>query len=213
MGFIYLFIFVIIKRIIKEEYHELRKNRPQKAERPDFPHLDAWKKAHVSLIRAAFISLIALCICVICLGFGSYKGVIDNTPDVDDIDISRWAMQHSSMTARATRSANLPPPSSNCLPVSIDQIPLDLQHAVVAIEDERFYEHNGIDVRGILRAASRVLTTGSPSEGASTITQQLLKNNVFTNWIQSPPGWNGLPVNSRSSIWPFRWKKRSMTRT
>ena len=52
----------------------------------------------------------------------------------------------------------------------------------MAIEDERFYEHNGIDVRGIARAAMKALTTGNFSEGASTITQQLLKNNVFTDW-------------------------------
>ena len=140
------------------------------------------KKAHVSLIRAAFISLIALCICVICLGFGSYKGVIDNTPDVDDIDISPLGYATFLYDGEGNQIRKLTAPSSNRLPVSIDQIPLDLQHAVVAIEDERFYEHNGIDVRGILRAASRVLTTGSLSEGASTITQQLLKNNVFTNW-------------------------------
>ena len=61
---------------------------------------------------------------------------------------------------------------------------MDLQHAVVAIEDERFYEHNGIDVRGILRAFVKNLSSGNLSEGASTITQQLLKNNVFTNWTQ-----------------------------
>ena len=73
-------------------------------------------------------------------------------------------------------------PDSNRLPVTLDQIPVDLQHAVVAIEDERFYEHNGIDVKGILRAGMKALTTGDFSEGASTITQQLLKNNVFTNW-------------------------------
>lgn len=73
-------------------------------------------------------------------------------------------------------------PDSNRLPVTLDQIPEDLQHAVVAIEDERFYEHNGIDVKGILRAGVKAITTGDFSEGASTITQQLLKNNVFTNW-------------------------------
>ena len=54
----------------------------------------------------------------------------------------------------------------------------------MAIEDERFYEHNGIDVRGILRAFVRNISSGDLSEGASTITQQLLKNNVFTNWTQ-----------------------------
>jgi len=56
-------------------------------------------------------------------------------------------------------------PNANRLPVSIDQIPEDLQHAVVAIEDERFYEHNGIDVRGILRAGVKALTTGSLFRG------------------------------------------------
>ena len=63
-------------------------------------------------------------------------------------------------------------------------IPENLAHAFVAIEDERFYEHNGIDVRGILRAFVKNLSSGDLSEGASTITQQLLKNNVFTNWTQ-----------------------------
>ena len=52
----------------------------------------------------------------------------------------------------------------------------------MAIEDERFYEHNGIDVMGIIRAGVTGLRNGRFSEGASTITQQLLKNNVFTEW-------------------------------
>ena len=49
-------------------------------------------------------------------------------------------------------------------------------------EDERFYDHNGIDLRGIVRAGIKGVTTGHFSEGASTITQQLLKNNVFDGW-------------------------------
>lgn len=59
---------------------------------------------------------------------------------------------------------------------------MDLQHAFVAIEDARFYEHNGIDIRGIFRAGVTAIVTGDLSQGASTITQQLLKNNFFTNW-------------------------------
>ena len=47
--------------------------------------------------------------------------------------------------------------AENRVPVKINQIPKDLQHAFIAIEDERFYEHNGIDMRGILRAASITL--------------------------------------------------------
>jgi len=61
--------------------------------------------------------------------------------------------------------------------VEIDQIPLHVQNAFVAIEDERFWEHNGVDIRGIGRATHRLLESGGArTEGASTITQQLIKN-------------------------------------
>ena len=59
------------------------------------------------------------------------------------------------------------------------QLPDDLVNAFIAIEDSRFYEHNGIDLKGILRAAYVGITNGRFSEGASTITQQLIKNNVL----------------------------------
>ena len=57
-----------------------------------------------------------------------------------------------------------------------------LADAFVAIEDKRFYEHNGIDIQGIIRAAFIVLQERDLSQGASTITQQIIKNNVFDNW-------------------------------
>ena len=57
-----------------------------------------------------------------------------------------------------------------------------MQNAFVAIEDERFYDHNGIDLHGIGRAFISGLSKGRFSEGASTITQQLIKNNVLTSW-------------------------------
>ena len=140
------------------------------------------KRARVSFIRVLFVSLIALCIAVTCLGVGSFRGVIDNAPDVNDIDIMPLGYATFLYDDAGNQIRKLAAPDSNRLPVTLDQIPVDLQHAVVAIEDERFYEHNGIDVKGILRAGVKAITTGDFSEGASTITQQLLKNNVFTNW-------------------------------
>lgn len=140
------------------------------------------KRARVSFIRVLFVSLIALCIAVTCLGVGSFRGVIDTAPDVDDIDIMPLGYATFLYDDAGNQIRKLAAPDSNRLPVTLEQIPVDLQHAVVAIEDERFYEHNGIDVKGILRAGMKALTTGDFSEGASTITQQLLKNNVFTNW-------------------------------
>ena len=119
---------------------------------------------------------------VVCLGIGSFRGVIAGAPHVNDVDISPLGYATFLYDDQGTQMRQLSAPTSNRLPVSLEQIPVNLQHAVVAIEDERFYEHNGIDVRGIARAAVKAITTGNFSEGASTITQQLLKNNVFTDW-------------------------------
>lgn len=64
--------------------------------------------------------------------------------------------------------------------VTIDRIPLFLQQAVVAVEDARFYEHGGIDVRGIARALVKDVVKRRLAEGGSTITQQLIKNRYLT---------------------------------
>ena len=64
--------------------------------------------------------------------------------------------------------------------VSIDRIPVFLQKAVVAVEDARFYEHGGIDVRGIARALMKDVVKGKLVEGGSTITQQLIKNKYLS---------------------------------
>ncbi len=64
--------------------------------------------------------------------------------------------------------------------VDISDIPLDLQHATVAIEDSRFYHHVGVDVRGIGRAVVENLRKGRISQGGSTLTQQLARNVYLT---------------------------------
>ena len=60
------------------------------------------------------------------------------------------------------------------------ELPKDYINAVVAVEDRRFFEHNGIDVISIARAVGKDITTLSLAEGGSTITQQLAKNTYFT---------------------------------
>jgi penicillin-binding protein 1A len=66
-------------------------------------------------------------------------------------------------------------------PVSIERIPKTLQRATVAIEDQRFYEHGGIDDQSIIRAAVTDLEAGEAVEGGSTITQQLVRNLCIQN--------------------------------
>ena len=66
-------------------------------------------------------------------------------------------------------------------PVTIDQVPKDMINAFVSIEDARYWEHAGVDFRGIARAVVKALKTGSVSEGASTITMQLARNLFLTS--------------------------------
>ncbi|MBK5228971.1 MAG: transglycosylase domain-containing protein, partial [Actinobacteria bacterium] len=63
--------------------------------------------------------------------------------------------------------------------IPLSKIPEEMQHAVVAIEDERFYEHNGVDFKAILRAMVTNLAEGSIKEGGSTITQQYVKQAII----------------------------------
>jgi 1A family penicillin-binding protein len=65
--------------------------------------------------------------------------------------------------------------------VSIDRIPAFLQQALLAVEDSRFYEHNGIDYRGIARAVVTDVLKGKMAQGGSTITQQLIKNKYLNS--------------------------------
>jgi penicillin-binding protein 1B len=69
----------------------------------------------------------------------------------------------------------------NRSPVTLQQIPQHLQDAVVASEDSRFWHHPGVDPIGILRALTRNLRSKGVSEGASTLTQQLVKNYFLTS--------------------------------
>jgi penicillin-binding protein 2A len=66
--------------------------------------------------------------------------------------------------------------SSRIEPVSGKQIPLIMKQAIIAVEDRRYYEHKGVDLRSITRAIYQDFRSGDFSEGGSTITQQLAKN-------------------------------------
>ena len=66
--------------------------------------------------------------------------------------------------------------NQNRVVVPLKRVPKVMQNAILAVEDERFYEHNGVDVKGLLRAAVRNSQAGEVQQGGSTITQQYVKN-------------------------------------
>jgi penicillin-binding protein 1A len=70
-------------------------------------------------------------------------------------------------------------------PVGWSSIPANLRNATVAIEDQRFYKHNGVDVTGIFRAAIKDITHGAALQGGSTITMQLVRNLYLGNDLRT----------------------------
>ena len=137
-------------------------------------------------LTALKIFLVLLLFCVIlgtAAGVGMIKGLIASAPNIDSLSVAPAESATYIYNTGNKPVQKLAESTSNRILVKLDQIPEDLQHAIVAVEDERFYKHHGIDIQGIARAAVIGITSGDFSEGASTITQQLIKNNVFTDWV------------------------------
>ena len=133
----------------------------------------------IFLLKIALAMFLILCFVGFAIGIGFVRGAIDAAPSLDILDVQPQGYASQIYDADGNLMQTLVMEGSNREEVSFDQLPDDLVNAFIAIEDSRFYEHNGIDLKGILRAAYVGITSGRFSEGASTITQQLIKNNVL----------------------------------
>lgn len=120
-----------------------------------------------------------------CLVIGMASAIIETSPEVSDISIAPSDYPTKILDSEGNVIQTLVTTGSNREAVDIDTLPEHLKWAFIDLEDERFYEHNGIDIKGIVRAGYVLLTTLHASQGASTITQQVLKNNVFTTWTDA----------------------------
>ena len=67
-----------------------------------------------------------------------------------------------------------------CTPVTLAKVPPDLINAIIATEDHRFFQHPGVDIRGLVRAAVSLIVTGEKDQGGSTITMQVARNFFLT---------------------------------
>lgn len=139
-------------------------------------------KSFVSILKIFLYIVLLLIITAGFLLLGTVHGIIKSAPSIDDVSIVPSSYSTTVYNSDNKEIAKLITSGSNRIKVSLDQVPTHLRWAFIDTEDARFYEHNGIDIQGIGRAAFIAITTLDPSEGASTITQQVLKNNVFTDW-------------------------------
>ena len=140
------------------------------------------RKIAFTFVQVFLVAIIGAAIIGTSAGIGAFKGVLATAPDISNIDVTPTGFSTFVYDIEGNQIQKLVSTDSNRIPVTIDMVPQDLKDAFVAIEDSRFYDHNGIDIKGIIRAGVVGIQNRHFSEGASTITQQLLKNNVFTDW-------------------------------
>ncbi len=136
----------------------------------------------VSALKIVLVGALSVVIVGACFGIGAFKGILSAAPDVDPAAVLPRGFATVVYDARGNELTKLVAANSNRSYEKIDKIPQNLCDAFVAIEDERFYEHNGIDIKRILSAGLMAIQNRELSQGASTITQQIIKNNVFDNW-------------------------------
>jgi penicillin-binding protein 1B len=119
---------------------------------------------------------------------GSLDGMGEHRPGRLRIELSGDRITRLLVDGRTVETTSLEPeilasvadrPGEQHRPIRLGDVPANLLQAVLAIEDHRFFEHGGVDIRGLLRAAWVNLRVGRVSQGGSTITQQLVKNRLL----------------------------------
>ena len=176
----------------KSNPHKKRKSRPSE-KAMDMQKKSDGRKKRVKKERSKPFTmfLTAMLMVAIMLGFaicgglvGAYVGIINSIPDLGIVSIKPGTYTSIVYDSDGKELGKLHG-GENREYVTLDQIPKNMQQAVIAIEDERFYDHNGVDIQGFARAMYSTLT-GKQMQGGSTITQQLIKNNVtkvvHNNW-------------------------------
>lgn len=136
-------------------------------------------------IKSAIATAVLLCaVTAVSLGLGAVTGIIENSPKVKELTFSPVGYASKTYDAAGNQIATLVQAGSNREEAKYEEFPENLINAVVAIEDQRFWEHDGIDLRSITRAIRGLITGDSSAGGGSTITQQLIKNSVFNGGME-----------------------------
>ena len=136
-------------------------------------------KVTFNIFRIFIFALITIGVVGVAAGIGGLKGVLDSAPIISVEDVIPEGYKSFIYDRDGNMVTQLYQPETNRIAKSIEDMPKVLQNAFIALEDSRFWDHNGIDPQGIVRAFFVGITSGDFSEGASTITQQLLKLSIF----------------------------------
>lgn len=143
------------------------------------------KKKHKKNKKSGLKIFLLVLVIVIIIGIGATAGIViaiaKEAPEIDPTNISALLNQTSFILDQNGNVIEKIQTKEYRTIVSIDQMPEHLKDAFISIEDERFYDHIGVDPKGIIKSTIDNIKAGHIVRGASTITQQLAKNLYLTS--------------------------------
>jgi len=132
----------------------------------------------MNIVRGGFIAFLVLSVICMIIALGAYLYLAPGMPPVSilkDVQLQVPLRIYSRDGGLITEYGE-----KRRKPLSYDQIPEKMRQAFLAAEDDRFFEHPGVDYQGLLRAAIELARTGEKGQGGSTITMQLARNFFLT---------------------------------
>jgi len=160
----------------KKQAHD---ERPHSIFRPRTKNPNFLLSVAVSTINLSVILILCVCLALGGALVGIAKAYVDTAPTLNLAALDAQDKTSFIYDSKGNLITDYKGTEDRVM-VSIDEIPKMLQNAFIAVEDARFYEHNGVDVKRIVGALVTNLATGS-SQGGSTITQQLIKMTVLSS--------------------------------
>ena len=133
----------------------------------------------VTFVRLCAVLLLVACVAGAGVVLGIVKAYTETAPELDLAQIDDYAQTSFFYDGQGNVITDYKGSEDRVI-VSLEEIPEMLQYAFVAVEDARFFSHNGVDVKRIVGAFVSNLSASS-TQGGSTITQQLLKNSLLSD--------------------------------
>ncbi len=156
---------------LDDEHAHQRVSSAKSSKKP----LARWIKVLLSILLLALFSLSAF------IGFAAYTYWTSVYPSLPNVaELKNIQMQVPLRIYTSDRKLIAEYGEKKRIPLSYDQFPPQMVQAILASEDDRFFEHPGVDYQGILRAAVELAKTGHKSQGGSTITMQVARNFFLT---------------------------------
>ncbi len=137
------------------------------------------KQQHGNILKGLAIFFALIVIVLLVSGYVVYSRLSASLPDIKTLHDVRYQMPLSIYSKNKTLIAQFG--GNKRIPIKIEKVPKTFINAFVAAEDTKFFEHPGVDYKGLIRAGVQLLLTGKKRQGGSTITMQVTRNFLLTN--------------------------------